>query len=288
MNKEKLIKVLKVIIVIICIYLVVVIAVSLLSGNKEEPLEKADCLSKGKVCTEEQIFKGVEVDVAVTDKKTYRFNVISNDENQMTLIMNKNIIAQADWHLELINLKGPQTSLTDLYKKTANWTNVPVISDYTYEDSGRKNYEEMCLNGATDPTYDCDTTVHPTRGYKSLEIKNGQATLYFNLASIDGGPVSAKYTVEEENARTRFITREEITALTKDYQLPTWLIKNLDEKEGYWTLSSSTATKTFYSQGATAIANVNNKTSIESLYVMHDYEPNFKIGIRPVITIEKN
>ena len=42
-----------------------------------------------------------------------------------------------------------------------------------------------------------------------------------------------------------------------------------------------------YTSGALAIANKDNLTSVESLFVMAKDNENYKIGIRPVITIKK-
>ena len=83
------------------------------------------------------------------------------------------------------------------------------------------------------------------------------------------------------------ITIEEVNEFLNGTEYPKWLINGLKENKAFWTISSSTAKKTGYQQGAIAIANVDNKVSIESLYTMYGSQTDFEVGIRPVIEIYK-
>ena len=255
--------------------------------NKEEPLKTNDCVKKGNICSAEEIYKGVEVEIAVNDKTKQRFYVISNDENQMTLIMNKNIKKEADWSAELINIKGPGEAYAQLIDKTKNWNNIDYISEYKYEDSGKKTFEEICQDPTNNGGYDCSTTRITSRGYNDVTINDGKVTLNYNIyyEPTDEKPQLSNELVGQ--TRARIITNEEINAVVQNNETPLWLIKNLGDKEGYWTATSSIAQKTSYDGGAVALVKMDNKPSIESIYVMKDYDAKYEIGIRPVITVNK-
>lgn len=287
MKNEKLIKFLKIFIIVLVIVLAIAIPVSLMTYKSDPEIKSHECTQKGKVCTADEIFSGVEVLVEVKKDKKYVFNVIYNDENSMTLLMNENLIKESDWHGELVNVKGPQQALINLYLKTTDWKNVTPLS-FMYKDEGKSNFEEFCRTGNVDPGYDCTTTSYLSRGYDYIEINNGVTTINMNITVEDPSvEINNVYTQKKRIAYARLITLSEINNLSKDFKYPEWLTKNLKDNEGYWTLTSSTAMKTGYQQGAIALANVDGKASLESLFVQSEYQPDFKIGVRPVITIEK-
>lgn len=289
MNKDKFIKGLKIFIIVLAVILIIAIPVSILTyGSNTNNLKTNTCTEKGNICTFDEIFEGVEVLVEVTDGKEYVFNVISNDENTMTLQMNKNLKREVNWHSELTNVKGPQNALETLLTATNKWNNIAVITDYQYTDFGKTNYETSCSTSSTEPDYDCSNDYHLSRGYNSLTIKDGVLTINTNMVSVVPDEViSNVYTFSDYQAKVRLITYEEVTSLVKEDAYPDWLISNLDEYDGYWTLTSATSMKVNYSQGATALARLNKTTSIENLYVLKEYDASYTIGIRPVITIEK-
>ena len=282
MNLDKFNKFLKIFIVVLATILVVSI-VSLIIINNKETLKENECIKKGNICSPSDIFKGVEVEIAVSDNKKQRFYVISNTENEMTLMMKKNIINKIDWHDNLINIFGPDIPLMELSKLTKSWENISLIDNYSYDDSGKLLFEEKCKNSVDikEPNYDCTTEKVPTRGYFGIKINNGELK---QKADVEDNPLEDVLSTE---MRARLITVEEIDKLVMNKELPKWLISGLGSKDGYWTLTSSTAMKNNYCQGAIAIANVNNKPSIESLFVLQEYEEGFEIGIRPVITVTK-
>lgn len=287
MKNEKIIKFLKVFIIVLVIILVIAIPVSIITYNNDPTIKSNECTQKGNVCTDDEIFDGVEVLVEVKKGKKYVFNVIYNDEDSMTLLMNENLIKESDWHGELVNVKGPQQALINLYLKITDWKNLEPIS-FMYKDEGKLNFEEFCGNGNLDPGYDCTNTNYLSRGYDYIEINNGVTTINMNIV-VDNPAIEVYnvYTQKKRIAYARLITLSEINNLSKDYKYPNWLTKNLKENEGYWTLTSSTSMKTGYQQGAIALAKVDGKPSVESLFVQGDYQKEFTIGIRPVITIEK-
>lgn len=286
MNLEKFNKALKIFIIVLASILVVsIVAIIIVYGTdikKEKPIKHNDCIKMGNFCTEKDIYDGVEVEIAVSKNKKQRFYVISNTEYNMTLMMNENIAPQVEWFNELFNIFGPETAMLELENRTKNWTSIDLIEDYTYNDNGYQTFINNCQNGTTNSYYDCSTELDPTRGYFGLSIKNGILTIRENRI---GGEKAV--TFNKRKFRARLATIEEIDALRYKKQLPKWLINDLDDKEGYWTMSSSTSKKTNNSQGAIAIANVEKQASIESLFVTKEYEAQYKIGIRPVITIAK-
>lgn len=284
MKLEKINKALKIFIAVLSIILLVAIVILLFPAaikEKEEPIEQHECIKLGNFCSEEDIYNGVEVDIEVSKNQTKRFYVISNTSYSMTLMLKENIAKETDWHNDLFNIYGPDDPLIELANRTKKWKNIDKIKDYEYLDNGYITYTSNCQNGTTEPGYDCSNQNHPTRGYIGLRITNG--TLFITTNFINGQN-------EYETAydlRARLITVEEIDALRYKEKLPKWLINDLGTKEGYWTLSSSTSKKTNYSQGAIALANIDKEPSIESIFVLNDYNSKYTIGIRPVITIDK-
>lgn len=284
MKLEKFNKALKIFIVVLTVILLVAIVILLLPTaikEKEKPIKQHECIKLGKFCSEEEIYNGVEVEVEVAENKTERFHVISNTSYSMTLMLNENIAKKVDWHSDLFNIYGPDDPLIELANRTKTWKKIDKIKDYKYLDNGYATYVSNCQNQTTEPGYDCTNQAHPTRGYVGLRITNG--TLFITTNFVTGqNEYETAY-----NLRARLITVEEIDALRYKQKLPKWLINDLSKKEGYWTLSSSTSKKSNYSQGAIAIANIDKEPSIESIFVMNNYNQNYKIGIRPVITIDK-
>lgn len=291
MNTKKLQKMLTIFIIVLGIILLITIPIYLifyLDISTKKELKTNPCVEKGNICTLDDIIEGIEVLVQVSNNEEYIFNVISNDENSMTLLMNENIKKETNWHGELVNIKGPQTALNELVNYTKDWDKIDVITNYEYIDGGKTTFEEQCKNQTTEEGYDCTETSHISRGYNSIKINNGRIIINTNIVSyIPDEEVNNIYTLENANARARLITREEIVAITRGNGYPNWLVSNLNEKEGYWTLTSATSIKINYSQGAVAIAKKDNKTSIEDLAVMKEYEPKYQIGIRPVIVVNK-
>lgn len=281
-------KIIPIVVIILLLIIIPLSFITYLNIKEKQNLKTNKCTEKGNICTLDDIFEGVEVLVKVSKNEEYVFNVISNDENTMTLLLNENLKREVDWHKELINIKGPQYILEELLSITKNWSNIDIISNYEYKDSGKINYDEQCKNNTAEEGYDCSTTYHASRGYNSLVIKDGTVTLNTNITpTIPGEEVDNTYTLTSSKARARLITREEINSITRGNGYPTWFISNLDEKDGYWTLTSATSIKSSYSQGAVAIARKNKEVSIEDLFVMKGYEPDYTIGLRPVIVVNK-
>ncbi len=289
MKQEKFIKFLKLFIIILTIVLVIAIPASIIIQSPKSKIKTNKCTKKGNVCTIEEIISGVEVEYEVSKGTRYIFNVISNTEDSMTLMLNKNLGSKVDWHNELVNIKGPDAAMLKVIDATKTWDKVPLITDYSYSDFGKIDFEEKCIEKKQlEPDYDCSTDYNLSRGYNSLNIIDGKLTIFTNIVVNDPSfKVNNVAEYKDNDVHARLITYEEINLLNRNLSMPNWLTSNLKDNSGYWTLSSTTAKKTAYVQGALAIAKVDSKPSLETLYVMNDYNNGYDIGVRPVITIPK-
>ena len=221
------------------------------------------CVTSG-TCTQEDIKRGVLVNVKVNKEKDYDFYVIADDGENITLIMDKNLGDNVKWYADdNDNSHGPTTALAELALRTKDWENIPLIMDYTYFNNE---------NGTT-----------KTYGYQKLVITDGKAI----LTSQDG---TMKTTIAGK-VRARLITLEE--AKTKGIgcksgreSCPSWMYINLNgtgsnkdslgnTKAGYWTLTADGNDSTKASFGHCTGNVIINVTTDN------------RIGIRPVITISK-
>ena len=280
--------------------IVIILLILLLNNNTitayttnitSREMDKYSCLYKGEICSEDDIDRGIKVHYRVSDKEAYDFYVLSNDEEKVTLIMATNIQNKVDWHSELINLKGPTSALEVLTARTQEWINVPVIESYKYEDEGNGFYKKLCSQDLSDEEvfYDCKDDKIKTRGYNGFSIKDGLGTLYFNLEEEKDYEVTKQAILTGRTFRARLVEQKDLTNLILYRNTyPDWLIDNLKEEEGYWTMSSSTLPLTQYREAAFAVVNYKSKTLLRELLTIAERNKNFKtVGIRPVITIEK-
>lgn len=179
-----------------------------------------ECVINGK-CSTDQIRNGVFVDVAVdgtygvSGASTYKFNVIKDDGETLTLMLNDASSLSA--FSSDYNTSGPVSIFNNLVTITSSWTNVPVIENYEYIDS-------------TGYTY----------GYSGVNITAGDAT----ITNKAGG------TTVINNVKARVATAEEIVNIIKDVNwnkttvtsyssdTPDWLKYSTSTSNGYSTISS--------------------------------------------------
>ena len=142
----------------IVMFLIVIFIFLYINNQKENTaLKEYECLKKGKLCNSNEIYDGIEVEVEVKNNVKYRFYMISNTEEEITLIMANNIIDKVDWHIELINMKGPGTALGKIFEETKTWEKISNIQNYTYDDYGLKNFIESCKTDTPEPN--CDLSL---------------------------------------------------------------------------------------------------------------------------------
>ena len=232
---------------------------------------------------------GDEYICEVETGKQYHFFVLSTEDDNVNLIMNRNITTggyasleshNTDWYTSTqtytpysYNTYGPKAAFNSLHFYTKNW-NIPNITiNYTDE-----NMTSSLTEGDHSLGYDKITTIGDT------------TSIYAN-----DGTVTETYT----NLKARLPKVSELinNGCSTTSSCPLWLADylnssstlggtSLSEIYGYWTLSSS-ATKYY---GQESAWEVNGKLTH---YKTYDYDDSidcyyYKIGIRPVISISKS
>lgn len=292
-------KLLVVLIIVLVIILAIAIPISLLSSNKPEKeknklngpkeVKTYECTKKGKVCSFQEMYKGVEVNVEVAKDEVYTFSMIANDRNTMTLMLQQNIDKDVEWDEEGSNQKGPQTALYELNELVKEWDNIPSIKKYSYTDRGKIDSERICSSIGERDEYQCPKQPTDKRGYNGLTIEDGNIKFLFNLPQIDdlepGFETLTEGTIQT-TAKARLITIEEYEEFITDDGIAKWLLEGLDKNEGYWTMTSAHKLTTGYNYAAIAIVNKDGKIRTEDVPVARGNEY-YKVGIRPVIKIDK-
>lgn len=259
------------------------------SIKKAVSINDVECLKMGNVCSSNDIKDGIKVQVPVNSSLNYDFYVISNTEDSITLLFANNLKSVSDWSVEMISIKGPTDALGNVNNYTKEWISIPYIGNYSYVDYGYDFYKRICIMHEREyDDYDCDKPI----GYKSLTIRNGRATINYNLPVVED---LKKYNIVTKNVmsnvRSRLITFEEVNQLSSPEGYPEWLIENLDVGEYYWTLSSDPMPCDYYNVAAYTVMNKNGKVAISPRYIKGQ-KINFKLSrayghLRPVITIPK-
>ena len=254
-------------------------------------IEDVECLKKGNICTAEELQNGIKVRYKVNKNDTYEFYVISNDDKQINLMLDRDIINQHVWGFQLTNTKGPGYSLFIMNDELKEWTNVPYLN-YTYVDFGYQYYVDVCVDKTKeDKEFDCSKYV----GYKSFVVKEGDAAVNYNAEppeEEDPKFVTTKI-LEDVKVRARYITLEEVTSLYIPKKgLPKWLIENVRLNRMYWTMSSMPYANDGYDIKAYTIINRDGKADLGGKEVSNgenpeDLEDDYNAGLRPVITLNK-
>lgn len=304
-NENKKIKNSKKILIAFIIVLVVILAIAIpvsilmqdkspkKNNNKElkgpKDIKQHECTKKGEVCTFEQMYEGVEVNVEVAEGKTYTFSMIANGRDTMTLMLQENILDDVEWDSEGSNQKGPSTSLYEVNQKVKEWTNIENILSYNYTDKGKILSETICAASGEHDEYECPKDQYDKRGYTGLTITDGEIKLLFNLPpdrNPEPGFEVLKEGIIQTPAKARLITLEEYEEFVTEDGPAKWLIENLDKNEGYWTMTSAHKLTTGYNHAAISIINRDGKPDTEDVPVARGNKY-FKVGIRPVITVYK-
>lgn len=193
------------------------------------------------------------------------WNVIKDDGDTVTLMMNENLGDTVAWQSSGANADGPVTALETLNERTSAWTNVDAISSYEY------------VNNAGGSTY--------TYGYEKLTITNGTAVVTKQDA-VTQVEISG-------TSRARLITGWEAATIMNDNAWapnkytgnigPNWIYTTLNSDlapNGYWTLSNrgDKANNIWYIAYTGSMHNGSNGIASD----------NDRNGIRPVIEIPKS
>ena len=171
---------------------------------------------------------------------------------------------------------------------TKEWTNVPQIESFKYEDAGNAYYHDTCDTigaQANNLLYDCRDNVTPARGYQNLEIKEDGVYLKINLPRDSTLDDTIMF---EGPSYARLPSYEDLNDIVPVLEYPDWLIDNLAPNSGYWTMTSSTFPTLNYNQGAYALVNQDGEPRLIEIMTMNEANPKYNnIGIRPIITINK-
>jgi len=232
-----------------------------------------NCTKKGEICELDE--DGVAFAIKVNDSETYKFYVLKDDGDEVTLIMSENLGEDVEWVKEedsteckqvendydengiieeeevyefcyFYNKYGPLTALEALKTRTSNWTN---ITEYSYE----LNYG---------PVYECVAD---------------------NCGDLIELPEEGKITVT--NVRTRLLELSDIP----DDLLYNNGTSNFLPSPGHWLSGEYWLSNTGYSvdHAFSVYHAVETAMSIYYEVIRTTCYINEKNGIRPVITIAK-
>ena len=167
----------------------------------------------------------VQFDITVKTGTTLPFCVIGETENTVTLMAKERLETGVRWGGGSVNSHGPNNSMESLLDQTKDWTNIPVIASYTYDDTagGTKTY-----------------------GYTGLTITDGVLTI------TDGNGDTEVIGDSSNQFRTRLATADEIEAATKgkafDWMGSTWTISAAGRTPGeaYRVLRANVSNPTLF------------------------------------------
>ena len=233
---------------------------SVATTSEEYGIESVNSCATSGICE-----AGTPFAIKVNDKETYKFYVISDNGNEVNLIMNRDLgnglnwieeddytlAGGTDWNYESCNWtytgnynRGPLTALNYLESLTSKWTNINSY-DYILED-------------------DSDTPAYPP--------------------------------LKRTNVRSRMLTKTEAESLgctDSDGTCPEYLYENTDIYIRYWLSTAFSPDYYNCTDGTTSpIFNdawwVSPRGCISRFYsVYYDIEDRKSNGVRPVIKISK-
>ena len=233
--------------------------------------------SRKKICKAVGGVKSVNLgtlyECQVNETDIFNFYVLSVEENNINLIMDRNICEDGtaqninggstckyQWYSSETNSKGPITAMTVLYNATKNWTNIPDINFLgirVYEDEGNTG----------------------TYGYGKIGIGDNGIYITEKNQQIN---TSSEATIPYDNnkkLKARLPKYGEIIGENDECAYPEtcpiWLLGNLNN-DGYWTLSSHSLSGNY----ACILDNISGVVASALI--------NSENGIRPVITVSKS
>ena len=133
---------------------------------------------------------GTLINVKVNDTENYNFYVINDLNDELTLIMDRNIGENIYWSYYYDTTKGPFTALQALKKSTDNWTNLTklAIDQFEYDNDIESNLEQ---------TYEMYARLPKYSEINSIVMKNGGVLpkyLYENLVGTGNNSATTYWT----------------------------------------------------------------------------------------------
>ena len=105
-----------------------------LATTSAEVTSIPECITNKTTCT-----PGTPVAIKVNTDTVYNFYVLSDNNDKITLIMDRNLGDNVAWYAGAQdNSHGPTTAVAALKTRTSGWTNIPA-KEYTYSDDGGGN-----------------------------------------------------------------------------------------------------------------------------------------------------
>lgn len=225
------------------------------NGNSQD----LGCIKGNVICN-----SGTVMSIQVGDTEAYNFYVISDDGENLELILAHNLGSPVTWSRQTNTKLGPNNLFIELLSRTSTWNKISPIEDYEYI-----NAEETDEIG---------------NEYLSLSIKNGIVSITSN-----NGVQSTINSENSEKLRARIISEEEAINLgckRSSNTCPTWLSGNLlaennsNTPYGYWTVT------THYTASSPSNAmSIHYNASIYSANASSS--STLGRGIRPIIKIDK-
>lgn len=159
-----------------------------------------ECVKANNKCDSNSIKSGISLDLSVNDNETYKFYVLKDDGDILTLIMDE-YLSNNKWSNSINN--GPDNVMDYLINSTKNWTNVTDIT--------------LNLNGINSNNYNgCQT-------YNSCQS---------NIYTINSFNSKARLPMVQELA--------DLGCTTTAGSCPSWLNNLSSQDIGYWTSSVNT------------------------------------------------
>ena len=238
---------------------------------------------------------GTEYECEVKENTKFNFFVLSDDENNVNLIMDSNICLNGTniytnennhcryaWYdAEMNNSYGPITAMTTLYEATKEWNKVQnIIFEYKDEENkygGIKVTEnKMEIIPKTGTSYikyfDLGKPLRSRLPKYSEVLNTGCKVSHISSGDYSGYGSCPVWMMK--NIRYKDIT--DYLGYDKYEQNKESLLNNVEKISGYWQLSSSYGGSTAYT------SNPQGHISGENSIIANEH-----FGIRPVITIPK-
>ena len=222
-----------------------------LATTSTEVPEKPACLNDGTECA-----PGTPVAIKVNSTEVYNFYVISETENEVTLIMDRNIYAQGN-------------------------TTEPNVAWISASDYSTANFEE---GDNTSCSYDSCNDEGPITAISALKTRtSGWSNIPEREYIYSDDRVGNSYTAFSETMRARLLTYIEANDIktANNDTMPTWMYINLqgtgdNNTQGYWLSAAHDS----YSHRAWVVSYTGPINSIPVYYETY--------GIRPVIELSKS
>lgn len=224
----------------------------------------------GKICTDYENQNSLNENKSGC-MKWYAYS--ENSNGTINMILDHNTTYKVDWSSESDNLNGPKEALEQLKKDTDTWNGVPTRKD-SYTNNGI--YKEKVDN----TTWEEKTRKYTIdyKGYKARFITAKELALINNLEDWDEERNTSLFYFGTQDGYNDYNNRSKFKWLfnyTYGCQDAECDVEETNTR-GYWTASAFSKDMAYYVSYKGMVHEENIATT------------GYKLGIRPVITIDKN